>query len=141
MSEVAICTNCGAKNRLAPPPAGQVPVCGRCGHPLPWLLNVSDATFDTEVKAAVPVLVDFWATWCGPCRVVAPVLEDLAREHAGKLKVVKLDVDQNPAVAGRYSVRSIPTLMLFQEGRPLETWVGAIPKGSLEARLAPYLRG
>ncbi|BDP44331.1 thiol reductase thioredoxin (plasmid) [Deinococcus aetherius] len=139
MSDVAVCPNCGAKNRLGTPPPGQVPVCGRCAGPLPWLLSATDATFDTEVRASVPVLVDFWAAWCGPCRVVAPVLEELAREHAGRLKVVKLDVDHNPAVSGRYEVRSIPTLMLFREGRPAETWVGALPRGTLNARLAPYL--
>ncbi|WP_019586153.1 thioredoxin [Deinococcus apachensis] len=140
MSDVAVCVNCGAKNRLGAPPAGQVPVCGRCGHALPWLLSASDATFNAEVTASVPVLVDFWADWCGPCRVVAPVLEDLAREHAGKLKVVKLDVDRNPDAPGRYGVRSIPTLILFEKGRPAETWVGALPRGTLDAQLAPYLR-
>lgn len=107
--------------------------------PLRWLLSATDATFDTEVQASVPVLVDFWAAWCGPCRVVAPVLEDLAREHAGKLKVVKLDVDHNPAVSRRYAVRSIPTLMLFQDGCPAETWVGALSRPALSARLTPYL--
>lgn len=134
-----MCAHCGAKNRLGTPPAGQVPVCGRCGQALPWLLSASDASFDAEVRVSVPVLVDFWAAWCGPCRAVAPVLEDLAREHAGKLKIVKLDVDHNPAVSGRYAVRSIPTLMLFQEGRPAQTWVGALPRKTLDAHLAPYL--
>ncbi len=134
-----MCALCGAKNRLATPPAGQVPVCRRCGRALPWLLSASDASFDAEVRASVPVLVDFWAAWCGPCRAVAPVLEDLAREHAGRLKVVKLDVDHNPAVSGRYAVRSIPTLMLFREGRPAQTWVGALPRKTLDAHLAPYL--
>jgi thioredoxin 2 len=137
--DLAVCAGCGAKNRLRTPPKGQLPACGKCGAVLPWLLNATDSSFAAELEAPVPVLVDFWAPWCGPCRMVAPVLEELAREQAGKLKVVKLNVDENPQTAGRYRVQSIPTLMLFGGGQALTTVVGALPKGALLQRLTPYL--
>jgi thioredoxin 2 len=133
------CKTCGAKNRLRVAPQGALPVCGRCAAPLPWLLDAHDSDFDAQVAAPVPVLVDFWADWCGPCRMVAPVVEALAQERAGRLKVLKLDVDANGATAGRFEVRSIPTLMLFVAGRPVDTIVGALPKGALAARIDPHL--
>ena len=139
MSDIVICSNCGAKNRLKTPPKGQLPVCGKCGKELPWLVMGADATFAQELEAGVPVLVDFWAAWCGPCRIIAPVLEDLARELAGKLKVVKLNVDENPVVAGRFRVQSIPTLILFKDGKPVDTLIGAMPKGAMLQRLQPHL--
>ncbi len=138
-NNIITCPNCGAKNRLKTPPAGQLPVCGRCGNSLPWLVDGSDATFANEIRAPVPVLVDFWAAWCGPCRMVAPVLQDLSAELAGQLKVVKLDVDANPQTSGRFQVRSIPTLMVFKDGQPVDTLVGALPKGKLLERLRPHL--
>jgi len=131
--------NCGAKNRLGTPPPGQVPICGACKSPLPWIVEADERSFPKEVAGAPLVLVDFFAPWCGPCRLAAPVLEALAREQAGRLKVVKVNTDRNPRLAGQYRVMSIPTLMLFQKGHPVATWVGAAPKRVLEERLKPYL--
>lgn len=92
-------------------------------------LEVSDDTFEQEVlQSSMPVLVDFWAVWCGPCKAIAPVVEELAGEYEGKLKVMKLDVDDNPRTPTTYGVQSIPTLLLFKDGRPAERIVGAVPK-------------
>jgi thioredoxin 2 len=139
VSEISTCPSCGAQNRLGNPPAGTVPRCGRCKSPLPWLVEGSDATFARELEAPTPVLVDFWAPWCGPCRMVGPVLEEMAAENAGRLKVVKVNVDENPQVASRFRIQSIPALMLFRDGQVIDTVVGALPKAALERRLAPHL--
>ena len=96
------------------------------------LLAVSDASFDAEVlQSATPVLIDFWAPWCAPCRAIAPVVEELARDYAGKLKVVKMNVDDNPKTPQKYGVRGIPNLILFQSGQVVDQIVGAVPKGQL----------
>ncbi|MGW0816973.1 thioredoxin [Streptomyces viridiviolaceus] len=102
--------------------------------------SVTDATFvDQVLLSDKPVLVDFWAPWCPPCRAVAPVLDQLAEEHGDEITVVKLNVDDNPETAGQYGITSIPTMKVFQGGRPVQTVVGALTKPALKARLAPYL--
>jgi len=132
------CKSCGATNRIRANPKG-VPACGTCKTALPWLVNASDATFDTEAEAAVPVMVDLWAPWCGPCRFVGPILEELARDYAGKLKVVKVNVDDNPGTSQRFQASSIPTMMILKNGQPVDRIVGALPKDQLVRRLTPHL--
>ena len=103
-------------------------------------IEVSDATFDQEVlQSSVPAVVDFWAAWCGPCRMIAPVVKEIASDQAGVLKVAKLDVDTNPATATRFGVQSIPTLMVFKDGQPVERIVGYMPKERLMDRVRPHL--
>jgi thioredoxin 1 len=104
------------------------------------IVTLDDATFDEHVKASdVPVLVDFWAEWCGPCKMIAPVLEEIAEEHAGKLQIGKLNIDDNLDVTRRFEVMSIPTLILFKNGEPQARLIGAKPKSALVAELEPYL--
>src|SRR6185436_5456828 len=101
---------------------------------------VTDASFETEVlKSSVPVLVDFWAAWCGPCKMIAPTVDQLASEYAGKLKVMKLDVDANMEISTRYSVLNIPTLLLFKDGQVVEKMVGALPKPAMLAKIQPHI--
>ena len=103
---------------------------------------VSDQNFETEVmKSDTPVLVDFWAAWCGPCRMVAPVLEEIANEQGEKVRIAKLDVDANPITAGRFGVRSIPTMILFKNGRETQRVVGYMPKEKLLQQIQPHLTG
>ena len=129
---IVACPQCGAKNRLGTGTSAKTPRCGRCRDALPWLVDATDASFDGESRAPVPVLVDLWAPWCGPCRMVAPVLEELAKERAGRLKVLKVNVDENPGLAARFNARSIPMLVLMKDGAEVETVVGAQPKASLQ---------
>ena len=101
---------------------------------------VSDASFETDVlRSSLPTLNDFWAEWCGPCKMIAPILNELASEYDGKLKITKLDVDENPATAMAYGVMSIPTLILFKDGKPVERIVGLQPKDRLIKQLTPHL--
>lgn len=128
------CASCETRNRVHPTPAG-TPRCGRCHEPLPWLVDATTANFDAEIEASVPVLVDFWAAWCAPCRAVTPVLEQIAREHAGRVKVVKVDVDRSQELAARFGARSIPLLVFIREGREVDRIVGAQPRAAIEAQL------
>jgi thioredoxin 1 len=97
------------------------------------LTQLSDVNFESEIlKAGLPALVDFWAPWCGPCRVVSPVVEELAQEYASRVKVAQMNVDDNPVTPGRYGIRGIPTLILFRDGEVVDKIVGAVPKGSIE---------
>jgi thioredoxin 1 len=102
------------------------------GHPV----NVTDDTFeDVVIGSEVPVLVDFWADWCAPCKIIAPIVEELAGEYDGKVKFAKLDVDSNPRIATQYGIRGIPTLLIFSGGSPVDQVVGAVPKSTLKGRL------
>ena len=129
-STVIRCPACGAMNRVRTERAAEAaPVCGRCKAALPEVaagpIDASDATFAREVEAAeVPVLVDLWAPWCGPCRMLAPTLEQIAAEFAGRAKVAKLNIDENPVVTARLGVGSIPTLVIFKSGREVQRLVG-----------------
>jgi thioredoxin 2 len=136
------CPACGTINRLAREKVeqGLSPVCGRCKRPLPDLdgrpVTVTDTTFTAEVeRSPLPVLVDMWAAWCGPCRMIAPMIDELAAELAGRVRFAKLNVDENPATAARFDVRSIPTLLVLKGGREVDRFVGARPKAEIALRL------
>jgi len=142
------CANCGAVNRVARAKLeqGLEPKCGRCKQPLPGTdsapLIVTDATFAADVeRSPLPVLVDAWAAWCGPCRTLAPTIEELAAELAGYVRVAKLDVDTNPATASRFDIRSIPTLLVLAGGREVDRIVGVQPKHAIRARLERFIAG
>jgi thioredoxin 2 len=137
-SATIACTNCGKRNRL--PPGGRgVPRCGFCHTALPWIVDADAATFDDAVDSSLPVLVDLWAAWCGPCRMLSPLVEQVARDDAGHVKVVKLDVDAAPEIAARFGAQSIPLLLLLRDGNEVDRLVGAVPRPRLRAWLEPHL--
>jgi thioredoxin 2 len=130
-SEVVACEVCGKKNRV-PAAATGIPKCGNCGAPLPWIADADDRTFAEVVdQAGLPVLVDLWAPWCGPCRMVSPVLEQLARRFAGRVKLVKVNVDEAPDVARRFAVQAVPTLLVTDRGQVIARQAGAAPEPNL----------
>jgi thioredoxin 2 len=136
------CPACGATNRVASErlAPGTKAVCGRCKTALTAgaaPIVVSDATFADEVeRSPLPVLLDLWAPWCGPCRMVGPTVDQLAVELAGRVRVAKMNVDDNPATSARFGIRSIPTLLVFKDGREVDRIVGVQPKAAIAARLA-----
>jgi thioredoxin 2 len=139
VSDVVVCPSCGTKNRV-PAAASGVPRCGKCGTDLPWIADADDTAYeDVVVASALPVIVDLWAEWCGPCRMVSPALENLAREFAGKVKLVKVDVDRAPMTASRFGVQGIPTLALLRDGEVIDTKVGAAPEAALRQWLTQAL--
>ena len=143
MSESVLirCPLCGTTNRvqLERLESGIAPVCGRCKSTLPVQskpVTITDATFALQVEnSPLPVLLDLWAPWCGPCRTVGPVIDELSRELAGRVRIGKLNVDENPATASRFGVSSIPTLLVFKDGQEVDRLVGAHPKAEITRRL------
>jgi thioredoxin 2 len=121
---------------------GLEPLCGRCKTPLPvnTVITVTDATFPEEVeRSALPVLVDMWAEWCGPCKMIAPAVDQLAKEMAGRLRVAKLDIDKNPVTASRFRIQSIPALLVVKDGREVDRIIGAQPKSEIARRLRQWV--
>jgi thioredoxin len=148
---IQACPSCGTKNRVDEQAATiNQAVCGKCGSKLPEVdapANgkphvVTDATFAGDVinaSASLPVLVDCWAEWCGPCRMIAPVLDQLAAESGGRYKIAKLNVDENPQTSAQFQIRSIPTMLIFKNGKMVDQIVGAVPKQVIAARLQSQL--
>ena len=134
-STVVQCPHCGKHNRV-PAVGDGVPRCGNCRNALPWLTDAGDDDFaDVAERAPLPVLVDLWATWCGPCRMVSPALEQLATERGGRIKLVRVDVDRAPAAAERFEVRAVPTLRVLRDGVVVARQAGAAPVPALRAWL------
>lgn len=134
-TEKVKCPNCGKVNKVAAAGEGK-PRCGNCHEPLPWIASAGDDDFaEVAERSSVPVLVDLWATWCGPCRMVSPALEQLARERAGRMKLVKVDVDAAPRTAERFTVRAVPTLLVMDRGEVLARQAGAAPVPQLRTWL------
>jgi len=139
-----ICKSCGTTNRVPLAHSGGTLRCGRCRRPLLLgesnngkPIEVDDRSFEKEViKSQIPVLVDCWAPWCGPCRIVAPTIDQLARKYSGRVKVTKLNTDDNPEVTASYGILSIPTLLIFRGGKLVDRMVGTIPRAEIERRLS-----
>ena len=145
---IQTCPKCGTKNRVDEWVARlHKPVCGKCGASLDAADDgkpqvVTDASFAQDVVAAssaLPVLVDAWAEWCGPCRMIAPVLDQLAAEANGRYKIAKLNVDENPRTSQQFGIRSIPTMLIFKNGKLVDQLIGALPKQAIASRLAAFL--
>jgi thioredoxin 2 len=131
VAEIVTCSNCGKRNRL-PVAARGVARCAACHTALPWLTSAGDGDFDEVAgRSTLPVLVDLWAPWCGPCRMVAPGVQQAAQTLAGRLKAVKVNVDEAPGVAERFGVQGIPTLLILRQGREVARQVGAVPPPAL----------
>jgi thioredoxin 2 len=130
---IVTCPNCARRNRVPAAATGD-PRCGNCHRPLPWITEADDASFaEVAEKTARVVLVDLWATWCGPCRMVSPALETVATELADRLKLVKVDVDRSPALAQRFEVQAVPTLLILRDGQVIARQSGAAPAAALRS--------
>jgi thioredoxin 2 len=139
--ELIRCPNCGRRNRV-PAAAAGTPRCGHCHQPLPWIADAGDDTFAEIAEAAsVPVIVDLWAPWCGPCRMVSPALAQLATEMAGRVKLVKVNVDDSPKLQQRFGVQAIPTLMVLRKGQVVVRRAGAAPVSDLRVWVEEAIKG
>ena len=133
------CPYCGQTNRV-PAAAAGTPRCGKCHQPLPWITDADDTTFgDIADAAKIPVIVDLWAPWCGPCRAVSPALEQLARDLAGQVKLVKVNVDVSPRLSQRFGAQAIPTLLVLRGGQVTARQTGAAPPAALRAWVSQAL--
>ena len=127
------CPHCGTTNRV-PAAAAGTPRCGKCHQPLPWIADADDTTFgDIADAAKIPVIVDLWAPWCGPCRMVSPALAQVATELRGRIKLVKVNVDDSPKIQQRFAVQAIPTLLVLRHGEVVARQAGAAPAARLRA--------
>ncbi len=142
------CNNCGTKNRIPVQKVNDLPVCGRCHSPLKVkkedgsTVIVTDQGFENQVLLSpFPVLLDCWAPWCGPCRMVAPVLDEMAKKYSGRMRIAKLNVDENPIIASKFNIMSIPTMLIFKNGKILNTLVGALPGHEIEKHIQNILQG
>jgi thioredoxin 2 len=140
-SDIVRCDTCGKKNRV-PAAAHGVPKCGNCGAWLPWIVDATEDQFHEVVEnATIPVVVDLWAPWCGPCRMVSPALEALARQFANRIKLVKVNVDNAPGLSRRFDVQSIPTLLLMRGSEVISRQIGAVPEAALRQWIEAGLAG
>jgi thioredoxin 2 len=137
-NQVVQCPSCDAKNRV-PTSAPGSPRCAKCHKDLPWLVEAGDSDFEQAASTKRLVLVDLWAPWCGPCVMVAPILEKLSQEFSGSLKVVKVNVDESPRIAQKYNARSIPMLLFMSDGELVDTVIGAQPEHVLRSQIEAQL--
>jgi thioredoxin 2 len=136
---IVTCPNCGTRNRVHAAASG-APHCANCGRALPWLADASEETFEAAVeRSPLPTLVDFWAPWCGPCRMVEPVVRQMSTDLAGRLKVVRVNSDEAPRLSQRFQVLGIPTLLLFERGQVRDRVTGAIDASRMRAWLEPLV--
>lgn len=141
------CRSCGTKNRIPENKAGRTAKCGKCGSTVNTgvLLNAAPVTVgdrdfhDLVLKSPLPVLLDCWAPWCGPCKMIGPMMKELAAEWKGKVRIGKLNVDESPLTAEKFQIRTVPTLLIFDNGKLKETLLGALPKQQIFKAMAPYI--